>query len=130
MVKVKSRSYNDKRPCGCTIRRFTNEKPGCDPSGEARETSKDYFCVAANTKSPTYSPSHSIGRNGNGWSGLEAPAPDQRQVPKYRVAAVDLQLHSPGQCSLCILYVPSRIATSKLWHAIVHRGEARVHQLE
>ena len=47
MVKVKSRSYNDKRPCKCTIRRFTNEKPCCDPSGEVRATWKDYFCEAA-----------------------------------------------------------------------------------
>ena len=47
---------------------------------------KDYFCVAANILNHRLtSPNHSIGRGGDGWSGLEALAPDQRQVPKYRV---------------------------------------------
>ena len=124
MVKVKSRSYNDKRPCKCTVRRFTNEKPCCDPSGEVRETSEDYFCEAAHLNHRPIHRINSIGRGGDGWSGLEALAPRQCQVHQYRVAAVDLQLRSPGQWASSILHVASRIATSKLWAAMVQMSSS------
>ena len=67
-VKVKSRSFNDKRPCECTIHRFTNEKPCCDPSGEVRATWKDYFCEAAHLN---HRRSHRITQSvGKGTDGL------------------------------------------------------------